>query len=208
MIGDIHISDHAVNRFVQRHAPEMTFNDAKSLLIRRSLHAVALKQKTIKGDNQWRISDPDVILVGKYVNNGIVCVTILPEPEFFGISEEDFDRIHNHIDDVFDERSGDAGERREEVNERLLDAILTPSQRHDLEQRKLSLENQMEKLRYSIMQEYISRHKPKTITKGPRKGMLKALEIAMRALLKLKGNPDIDYTLAEIQRICPESLKL
>lgn len=207
MIGDIHISDHAVSRFVQRHAPEMTFREAKSLLIKRSLHAVALKQKTVKGDNQWRITDPDVILVGKYVNNGIVCVTILPEPEFSGVSEEDFYKIHNHIDGILDERAEGIKERSECINEQILNSVLTPSQRFDLEQRRLSIECQLEKLRYAIMQEYITMNKPKTITLGPRKGGAKALEIAVRALLKLKGDPDIDYTLAEMQRVCPECFK-
>jgi hypothetical protein len=203
MIGDIYISDHAVERFVKRHAPEMSFDSAKSLLIRRSLRAVLLRQKTINGDEQWQINDPNVILVGKRVKGKTICVTILPEAEFNGIPEEELELIREYVDSRASSRISETERRCDEIEDQL-SQTLTPVQRFELLQQKISAEKKIEATRYQIMREYIASNKEKIETMNndsSRRNLSKALKIAISALVKLQGDREVDYALAEIQRI-------
>jgi len=217
MIGDIVISDHAVERFVQRHAPEMSFNEAKSLLIRRSLDAVPLKQKTINGDNQWQISNPDIVLVGKYVRGRVICKTILPEAEFKGIPEEEIELMQEYADDRASDRNKKIEQQHAKTEEQLLLETLTLTQRFELEQQRIAAENRIEMVRYQIMREYLASKRQETQIKerlagainnsnNSRHNITTAIKIAVSTLVKLRGNKEVDYALAEIQRIDPAYL--
>lgn len=83
------ITEHAVSRFVKRHAPQMSERAAKRHLERAAETAAHLKEKTILGQHQWQIEDPHCILVMKQDGRNLICVTVLPEPEMPGISMED-----------------------------------------------------------------------------------------------------------------------
>lgn len=75
------ITVHAADRFIQRHAPHMSLQEARNFLHRASIRSNRLKEKTQKGQFQWEISDPRCVLVIKFDKNEPICVTVLPEPE-------------------------------------------------------------------------------------------------------------------------------
>lgn len=75
------ITKHAVERFVQRHAPYLTVGQAFWHLRRAARFAAHLKAKTVLGHHQWQIDDPSCVLVIKEDRGRMICVTVLPEPE-------------------------------------------------------------------------------------------------------------------------------
>lgn len=79
----IEITHHAVERFVQRHRPDLAFHEAKRLLIEASKTAVRMREKTWHGQAQYRCEEPAIVLVVKdheRPGDGFVCVTVLPVP--------------------------------------------------------------------------------------------------------------------------------
>lgn len=105
------ITDHAISRFIERHAPGLTFAAARDLIEERAQHAQRLETRTVVGDMQWRITDPDCILVvkrdsergraagrkyrdrpGTQGAGGLVVVTVLPVVEQLWLEgdEEDY----------------------------------------------------------------------------------------------------------------------
>lgn len=99
----IRFTEHALEQFVRRHAPDMTLTQARTHLQVQSASAVQMNWRTALGDMQWRISDPDCILVVKrdsYKPGGkgarrasgkavLTCVTVLPYQEEFSIEDVD-----------------------------------------------------------------------------------------------------------------------
>lgn len=85
----IHLTQHAVERFVLRHRPDLTVNRALELLERGLNNVCRLREKTFRGQDQWQMTNPACVLVTKFTPSGTVCVTILPEPETRGIPEEE-----------------------------------------------------------------------------------------------------------------------
>lgn len=81
MLQRAKITDHAVQRFVERHAPHMSFEEARRHLYRASAHSNKLKEKTLRGQFQWEINDPYCVLVIKFDRGNPICVTVLPEKE-------------------------------------------------------------------------------------------------------------------------------
>ncbi len=78
-----HFTDHAVDRFVSRHVPELTTSEARMVLAHAAQSAVRLREKTALGQEQWRIDEPPATLVTKRDGGMIVCVTVLdaePDP--------------------------------------------------------------------------------------------------------------------------------
>ena len=71
-------TDHAVARFIERHAPSMTISDARLLLAEAAPRAARLRTKTYGGQERWQLDEPRCILVCKREEGLIVCVTILP----------------------------------------------------------------------------------------------------------------------------------
>jgi len=71
---------HAVDRYVQRHAPELTIAEATRRLAAAALGAVRLKERTVRGHDQYHLPDLDVIAVIKRDpgRKGATVVTILP----------------------------------------------------------------------------------------------------------------------------------
>jgi hypothetical protein len=82
MPADIFFTHHAVERFVQRHAPESSQADAAAHLAR--VDATRLRERTILGQLQYQVENPRCVLVVKRDPNcspDLVCVTVLPERE-------------------------------------------------------------------------------------------------------------------------------
>ncbi len=81
-------TEHAIDRFLERHAPHLTRAEARCYLEEAVLKAVRLKEKTYNGETQWQIED-GTVLVTKVDNREHVCVTILPGPQHHGGPSED-----------------------------------------------------------------------------------------------------------------------
>jgi hypothetical protein len=98
------VTVHAVEQFVERCATHLDFNEARALLVERSLRASKMRTRTVKGQDQWRITDPDAVLVTKHDPScGLVCVTVLwaadaaqddpsPDDVLAALAEMDADR--------------------------------------------------------------------------------------------------------------------
>lgn len=91
---------HAVERYRERHASRLTYNQALGLLIRAIPTATPVREKTLLGHNKWKLRNPDVILVTKpdFYNRlkkkVFVVVTILPLEDGIQIEDvEEFDEI-------------------------------------------------------------------------------------------------------------------
>ena len=102
---NILISDHAAHRFIKRHAPEMSFHEAKSYLREKAPEATPLKEKTIKGSPQWLLEDPRCVLVMRNDRRQrlIVCVTVLPEPEGVPLTAEEMAFFRGDLENVREE---------------------------------------------------------------------------------------------------------
>lgn len=90
-MATVQITDHAVERFVERHAREMTLSEARTYLETHVCQAVPVKERTILGQTQWVLPDPKCVLVIKHDPKlrAPVCVTILPNVE--GVVVDDLD---------------------------------------------------------------------------------------------------------------------
>jgi hypothetical protein len=87
---------HAVERFIERWAQDMVYDEARSYLESQAPFASKLKERTILGQEQWLLDLPDrrCVLVTKTTPEGRVCVTVLPEKENFGeFTEEEMEII-------------------------------------------------------------------------------------------------------------------
>jgi hypothetical protein len=85
---------HAIERFIERHAPELTYDEARKYLEENAEQASRLRQRTVLGQEQWQIAEPPCVLVVKTTHTGRVCVTVLPAPEHFGgITEDEMEII-------------------------------------------------------------------------------------------------------------------
>jgi type IV secretory pathway VirB10-like protein len=83
-------SDHAVERFIERHAPEMSLEEARQHLENEGQRAVRLRERTILGQEQWELQNPKCILVIKNSDDaGRVCKTVLPNRQTYGQFTED-----------------------------------------------------------------------------------------------------------------------
>ena len=83
------VSHHAVERFIARHATDLSWEAAEELLLKRFEAGVRLRTKTLLGQLQYEIQDPYCVLVVKADRQELVCVTVLPRPEFHGKYTED-----------------------------------------------------------------------------------------------------------------------
>ncbi len=89
-------TEHAIDRFIERHAPDLSRAQARSYLEEAVLKAVRLKEKTHNGEAQWQIED-GTVLVTKVDRREVVCVTVLPGPRHHGgPSEEEMDLMREH----------------------------------------------------------------------------------------------------------------
>lgn len=77
----IEFTEHAILRFIERHAPQMSMEEARDYLSTAASGAVRLKAKTIRGQTQWHIPANQIVLVTKPDGQEHVCVTILPHKE-------------------------------------------------------------------------------------------------------------------------------
>ncbi len=69
-------TDHAIDRFIQRHAPDARRDEVLTYLEEHKGIAVRLKQKTFSGQFLWKIGDYRIVT--KRDNHTDVAVTILP----------------------------------------------------------------------------------------------------------------------------------
>lgn len=80
------ITDHAIRRYIKRHARHLSFAEAEGALRELAADAVPLKERSLNGQEQWKAGD--LILVCKRDRGDVVCVTVLPDQSETDYSEE------------------------------------------------------------------------------------------------------------------------
>ncbi len=88
-------TEHAIDRFIMRHAPHLSRAEARCYLEEAVLKAVRLKEKTFNGETQWQIED-GTVLVTKIDNRENVCVTNLPGPRHYGPSDDELEMMREY----------------------------------------------------------------------------------------------------------------
>lgn len=78
MTARIDITDHAVLRYVERHAPGLSHVQARADIEHLAGGATPLKKRTLGGQQLWRVDVPPMLLVIKPDSGRYVCVTVLP----------------------------------------------------------------------------------------------------------------------------------
>lgn len=85
MARRIDIREHAIDRYIKRHRPDLAADNADDRRAVRELLRAAMetagriKERTFAGDAIWRSADLDVLLVAKDDPDvGLVVVTVLP----------------------------------------------------------------------------------------------------------------------------------
>lgn len=82
MPAEIAFTHHAVERYIQRHAPELAYEVALARL--QQATALKLRERTLLGQMQYEIQDPYCVLVVKRdraCTPDLICVTVLPARE-------------------------------------------------------------------------------------------------------------------------------
>jgi hypothetical protein len=93
-------TEHAVERFVQRIAPDLTLPAARTMLERAE--TVRLREKTHAGQLLFRSAEPPALFVVK-PDGDFVCVTVLPDApvEAMGeVAEWEMELIREHMAEV------------------------------------------------------------------------------------------------------------
>lgn len=142
-------TDHAIDRFMERHAPRMNRTRARYLLERGAESATRLRTKTYKGQTQWQLDYPDVVLVTKNDNKEIICVTVLPEPAQEGIPYEEIEMVYARITESADVEALPSKPPAVIENE-------LKQQENDLKQQELTTRKLEARLNYAVEQEAIA----------------------------------------------------
>lgn len=199
------ITPHAVERFVQRHAPAMSHRQARAYLEEKAPHAARLKERTIKGDQQWQLHDPECVLVMKrdFRLRAWVCVTVLPEPEGTAINDEEMEILRNHL---YDQMA--SGLIDEDVAERVLAAadgsnLMAPSVDREAELQRINQEKAIWNRIVNVMAarlKALSRQEAQAVHDEDNK---KNLIEALRYLINNIQGSDYDYLLERVEEIDP-----
>lgn len=96
MANVIRFEPHAVDRYRQRFAPDLSYDEATAALAAAAPGAIPLKERTTAGDALWRLPDLGVVIVTKRDPGvtGHVCVTVLPRS-----ASRDYRPVPQHLDD-------------------------------------------------------------------------------------------------------------
>jgi len=90
-------SDHAIQRFIERHAPGLNTVEAHAVLIDAATHRAAkLKSRTLRGDQQWQLRNPDVVIVTKTDAGRIIVKTVLPSAQV-GLTAEEAETVCDYL---------------------------------------------------------------------------------------------------------------
>lgn len=96
-------TEHAIDRFIERHAPDLSRTEARRYLEDTALKAVRLKEKTLNGETQWQIEDGTVLVTKRDCGEN-VCVTVLPEPFRRGPCAEELEMMREYAESHPDTR--------------------------------------------------------------------------------------------------------
>lgn len=107
----IGFTDHAVDRYIQFHTdpdadPKPTRAEIRAILDVEANNAVRLKEKSVRGDTQWRIEALGIICVTKPDRNAAgmgehVCVTILPpHRDLNGMTAYEMEIVQDRLEEI------------------------------------------------------------------------------------------------------------
>lgn len=114
---------HAVERYIARHAPNISYVEAQTKVLNGLRCGSRLKKKSIQGHTLWKFGgESDVVGVVKQSDRILVCVTILPNKNKENVGHFDLDNL----------------DYQEELNK--LEEVLGPEAcLYDLEEYRISL---------------------------------------------------------------------
>ena len=95
----LHITRHAAERYLQFHAigSSLTVDEAQALLTERAVAAVRSGATTHRGDPVWRIESLGVEVVAHHDDGCDVAVTVLPPPEYRGLTPLQVEDVHARL---------------------------------------------------------------------------------------------------------------
>jgi hypothetical protein len=211
-MSDTIITFHAAERFVQRHAPGMTIHEGKTYLQDNIHLAAPLKEKTIKGDQQWQLDDPYCILVMKkdWHSKLWVCVTVLPQPQGFPIPLDELEMMREHILD----QALQATAAPETINqiERVLSAepqvdLIRPSKHQDSEIQRIAQEKKLWNRALSLLDSHNKfirdTARQEVHLKADNENLVKALRLVLNALVDGLAEGDSLDLLQKVHEIDP-----
>lgn len=99
MYGKFVITQHAVERYIQRVDSTITAKAAEIRIKDGLLGGSRLKKKTHQGHYLWKFGEDNVVAVVKFDTNCIVCVTILPQEDItIDLAEEEISALQESIE--------------------------------------------------------------------------------------------------------------
>lgn len=92
----LRITRHAAERYLQFHAigSSLTVDEAQALLTERAVAAVRSGARTHQGDPVWRIESLGVEVVTRHADGCDIAVTVLPPPEYRGLTLLQVEDVH------------------------------------------------------------------------------------------------------------------
>jgi len=79
MRNHFHLTDHAVEQFITRYDRNLSFEDAKRIVLAAAGQAIHLARRTFGGEHQWHIESLGIVLITKTRKDTHIVVTILAE---------------------------------------------------------------------------------------------------------------------------------
>lgn len=72
------VTSHAVERYIERYEPELSYNEAHRKLKGKVHFGTPLKKRPIAGGHAWKIEKPDAIAVVRREGPHLVVLTVFP----------------------------------------------------------------------------------------------------------------------------------
>lgn len=94
-LAGANVMDHAAERLIERHRPELSFIEAVRVLREALPTARRLRERTRRGDERWLLPELGIVAVVKRSGRDQrpACMTILPSREVEEVTDEDLDEL-------------------------------------------------------------------------------------------------------------------
>lgn len=209
----ISFTQHAIDRYIKRFARGSSHAEARADLQR--MEPTPVKQKTIRGQQLWRVEDPTLYFVTKPDGKEHVCVTIL-SPEMVedehGLESEEkemleaYDRLrgslvlgtysredYRQVAERADKVVGNAKNKLQEIKDEK-EALIKILDRED----KTEIHNLQQKI--SSLELKLKKHVERDVEREENaKNLRKALSAAVRGLMRSQGaTVAVEHALAQI----------
>ena len=151
------VTMHAVERYIQRYAPQLPYTEAYQFLVSAMDTSTSLRQKSLTGDELWQMSQEPwaVLVIRRDHRHGVrgqqlVCVTILPPGAWDlphdVISDEEYDLAYEQIEEEESSRPKNPPEPESAPKPTMIKAKNPPPPPLSPDQKAARLEKRLEKI--------------------------------------------------------------